>query len=225
MNSYIKFSIPSLLILILLFFGKQTAYGQKYKPGFIIDDDGTIIHGEIRVYSSKNKPVDFTLGREIETESAGIKFRKDGEVKDYGIKGISGFVIGKDSFSIVNNFYISRKTYVTRDFAKVIESGEINLFQHLSFGSPSYNNSFSAGSGGIAMGFGSGGSFDRLVICNNNGVICSAVYQIKKRRKVIAEYFRQDPELYRELKESKWEIDDLKGFVHQYNAKRVNREE
>jgi len=113
---------------------------------------------------------------------------------------ISAFVIGKDSFAIVQNIKInSIQGEYKRDFAQVIEVGRINLFVHKSASSDgqfSYDN-------------------DKFVLSRDNKVFLG-IWNINKQREEIAEYFSERPDLLAKILDKKDET-PIQTIVKEFN--------
>lgn len=115
------------LILILSTLVPFKVAGQ-FKEGYYYKKDGTKISGFIK----------FNFGGDIFSDksdghcSASFKSNKKGKKVKLTTNDICCFVIGKDSFAIIKNFRLNAFVYYPQDFAKVLESGKINLYLYYS---------------------------------------------------------------------------------------------
>ena len=116
-----------LSVFILLTLLQFNAVGQ-FKDGHYYKKDGTKISGLIK----------FNYGGNAFTEKSdgdcSISFKPDkkGNKVNLTTNDICCFVIEKDSFAIIRNFRLNAFVTYPQDFAKVIESGKINLYLYYS---------------------------------------------------------------------------------------------
>lgn len=79
-----------------------------------------------------------------------IKFLEGGKKKQKLTKEqVKSFVMGKDSFALIQNFSPSNLAYYGADFAKVVKVGAINLYLHTRIVTQS-TGSYGAGIGGVS---------------------------------------------------------------------------
>ena len=155
------------LYLLLMAIGSQQVYMEPFQKGYYYSNDGKRTDGLIKfhratfsVFGSKKSRIEFE-------ETA------DSPSKKLTAEDISAFVIGNDSFAIVYNIKInSISGSYKRDFAKVIATGKVNLFLHMSSsadGRSSYDN-------------------DRYVL-SKDGKQFLGIWNPKDQREEIAEFF------------------------------------
>jgi hypothetical protein len=107
--------------------------------GHYWDFQGNKHVGNIQVYCSTQMGVGTT-----------IKFLEGGKKKQKLTKEqVKSFVMGKDSFALIQNFSPSNLAYYGADFAKVVKVGAINLYLHTRIVTQS-TGSYGAGIGGVS---------------------------------------------------------------------------
>src|SRR5688572_7377908 len=114
-------------LLTILTLQLQTLLAEPFLKGHYYTNDGKKIEGVIKF----GRATFSAFG----SKPSNIKFKADANSKAIKLtaEDISAFVIGKDSFAIVQNIKInSIAGEYTRDFAQVVEVGHINLFVHKS---------------------------------------------------------------------------------------------
>lgn len=161
------------LCLLLLAIGFQQGSMEPFQRGYCYSNDGKRTDGLIKfrratfsVFGSKKSHIEF-------------KEAEDSPSRKLTADDISAFVMGNDSFAVVYNIKINSisGSYV-RDFAKVIASGKVNLYLHMSSsadGRNSYDN-------------------DRYVL-SKDGKKFLGIWNPKDQRKEIAEFFSDNPEI------------------------------
>jgi hypothetical protein len=124
-----------LVISTLLIFCAGPAFSQtlnfdKYRPGYYFDSAGNKVTGLLK----------FTYGsRFFESKKFGVcelLFKDEQGQKKQKFKSneVRSFVIGNDSFSVVKNIYSEGVMNYPQDFARVLRSGKINLYEYLATG-------------------------------------------------------------------------------------------
>ena len=185
-----------ILILLAITICCQSILASSFKEGYYFTKEGKKIEGLIKfnratfsVFGSKPSSISFE-----ENENAkAIKLRAD---------DISSFVIGNDSFTVAYNIKInSIQGEYAKDFAKVVVSGRMNLFVHMSSssdGRTDYDN-------------------DSYVFSKDNKNFLG-VWNVKKQREKIAELFSDNAEIKARIlnKEFDKKIPEL---VKEYNSK------
>ena len=116
--------ISTFLLGTLSFF---QAVGQ-FKPGHYYKKDGSKVVGLIKFHFGGNAFTDKSDG----DCSISFKENKDGKKIKLTTSDICCFVIEQDSFSIIKNFRLNAFVTYPQDFAKVLESGKINLLLYYS---------------------------------------------------------------------------------------------
>jgi len=112
---------------LLVTFSTQIASLKSFQNGYYYTREGTKISGLIEFHRAT-----FSV---FGSKKSNIRFKENEEAKLVKLTAddISSFVIGSDSFSIVYNIKInSASGEYARDFAKVIMTGRVNLFVHMS---------------------------------------------------------------------------------------------
>ena len=188
--------MKSILVFLGLILLTQPIFAKSYKEGYYYTKEGKKVEGLIKfrrasfgVFNSKESDILFKKGE----DSASVKLTT---------KDISSFVTGDDSFAIVYNIKInSIQGEYKEDFAKVVITGRMNLFIHMSSsgdGKSFYDN-------------------DRYVI-SKDSKIYFGIWNAKKQRKEIAYFFSDDPDIQSKIlnKEFDKKIPEL---VKEYNSK------
>jgi hypothetical protein len=174
----------------------QSIFAIPFKDGYYYTKEGKKVEGLIKfrratfsLFGSKQSSILFKENK----DSAPIKLTPD---------DISSFVIGNDSFTLVYNIKInSIQGEYAKDFAKVVVSGRMNLFTHMSSSSNGTTDY----------------DIDSYVFSKDNKNYLG-VWNVKKQREEIAELFSADPELKTRIlnKEFDKKIPEL---VKEYNSK------
>ena len=109
------------LALAALSYSQQfQRFGQTPLDGHYWDFQGNKHVGKLQVYCTTQMRAGST-----------IKFSEDGKKKQKLTKNqVKSFLIGQDSFALIQNFSPSKLAYYSTDFAKVIKVGAINLYVH-----------------------------------------------------------------------------------------------
>jgi hypothetical protein len=168
---------------------------QSFAPGSYYTIDGKKMDGMLKfrrssfsVFGNSHCAVKFKAGAKSKAENL--------EIDD-----MSSFVIKKDSFALVYNIKInSIQGEYKKDFAKVIISGPMKLYLHLSSSSDGrvdYDN-------------------DRYVISKDNKVFFGLWNKISVREDVI-DLFSETPDLQKKIR-GKVFNNDIIGLVKTYNA-------
>jgi hypothetical protein len=95
----------------------------SFQPGCYYTHTGTKVEGLLKLDCSN---FDYNIG----SNSILFKANQDDKKKHLTVVDVKAFVIGKDSFAIIKSFSVSSERYCARDFAKVIETGTLNLYLH-----------------------------------------------------------------------------------------------
>lgn len=113
-------------IIIFLIFSKLASAQTEFADGYYFDSNG-----QKKSCTLKLNRAGFSAFNETPTSITIIN--EEGKKEKKTLDEIKGFVIQKDSFSIIKKFKINwvRGEY-ERDFAQVIENGKINLYKHFS---------------------------------------------------------------------------------------------
>jgi len=163
--------------------------------------EGTLLHKRWK----EDRRVD-KLGRAtfsaFGSKPGNIKFKANSNSAPIKLtaEDISAFVIGTDSFAIVQNIKInSINGEYARDFAQVVETGHLNLFVHKSSSS---DGKFSY-------------EHDKFVISKDNKVFLG-IWNFNKQRNEIAEYFSERPDLKNQILDKKDET-TLQTLVKEFN--------
>jgi hypothetical protein len=182
--------------LIALTITSQTIFAKPFKEGYYYTKDGKKIEGFI-----KFRRATFSLFGSKPSEII-FKGNKDSSATKFTADDISSFVIGSDSFSIVYNIKInSIQGEYKKDFAKVIVSGRMNLFIHMSSssdGKSDYDN-------------------DRYVLSKDNKNYLG-IWNSKKQREEIASLFSADADIKARILNKDFDK-DIPGLVKEYNSK------
>ena len=181
-------------LMTILTFQFQTLLAAPFVKGHYYTNDGKKIEGLIKfgratfsAFGSKPGNIKFKAN----SNSAPIKLTAE---------DISAFVIGTDSFAIVQNIKInSINGEYARDFAQVVETGHLNLFVHKSSSS---DGKFSY-------------EHDKFVISKDNKVFLG-IWNFNKQRNEIAEYFSERPDLKNQILDKKDET-TLQTLVKEFN--------
>jgi len=159
-----------ILTLIAIIITSQIIFAKPFKDGYCFTKEGKKIEGLI-----KFRRATFSL---FGSKRSDILFKKDKDssTTKFTTDDISSFVIGTDSFAIVYNIKInSIQGEYKEDFAKVVISGKMNLFIHMSSssdGKSDYDN-------------------DRYILSNDNKNYLG-VWNVKGQREEIAALFSDD---------------------------------
>ena len=161
------------LCLLLFAIGVRQVNIEPFQKGYFYSNDGKRTDGLIKfhratfsVFGSKKSHIEF-------------KESEDSPSKKLTADNISAFVIGNDSFTIVYNIKINSISgkYV-RDFAKVVATGKVNLYLHMSSSSDGRN----------------GYDNDRYVL-SKDGKTFLGIWNPKDQREEIAEFFSDNTEI------------------------------
>ena len=119
---------PALIAIFLVCSSVSFSQGmislEKFEPGHYYDSAGNKVTGLLKFKYGGSA---FSSKKDGDCE---LLFRAEkGEKRQkFNTREIRSFVIGNDSFAIVKNFDLNAFVYYPQDFAKVIESGKINLY-------------------------------------------------------------------------------------------------
>ncbi len=171
-------------------------YGQ-FKQGYYFKSDGTRVPGLIR----------FNYGGHVFTDksdgdcSITFKAKKRDKKVNLTTRDICCFVIEKDSFAIIKNFRLNALSSYPQDFAKVLETGKINLYLYYSKVQ-------------------SGGKYPVLLtvtdwVIEKNGKADKLTK--KKFKELIPMYLQDHPELLNRIKNDELGHDDTEMIVKAYN--------
>lgn len=181
------------ILLTILTIHFQTLIAAPFLKGHYYDGNGKKIEGLIKfsrasfsVFGSKPSSIKFKPN----SDSKALKLTPD---------DISSFVVGSDSFAIVQNIKINSISgeYV-KDFAQVIESGSISLFVHKS----------TSGNGQMVF------DNDRYVISKGSKFI--GIWNYKKQKDEIAKFFEDRQDLKDKIL-SMDESESIQKLVKEYN--------
>ena len=184
------------ILLTILTLQSKSLLAAPFLKGHYYTNDGKKIEGLIKF----GRATFSAFG----SKPSSIKFKANANSKAEKLtaEDISGFVIGKDSFAIVQNIKInSIHGEYTRDFAQVIEVGRINLFVHKS----------SSSDGKVSY------DHDKFVISNDNKVFLG-IWNFNKQREEISEYFSERPDLKAKIMDKKDET-PVQTLVKEFNKK------
>lgn len=187
-----------LTILILLTLLQFNAAGQ-FKSGHYYKKDGTKISGLIKFNYGGNVFTDKSDG------DCSISFKSDkkGKKAKLTTNDICCFVIEKDSFAIIKNFRLNALVTYPQDFAKVLESGKINLYLYYSTvqsGGGQYGGVVSTVTDWVVE---KDGKADKLTK--------------KKFKELIPTYLNDYPELLDKIKNDQLNYEDSEKIIKMYN--------
>lgn len=116
-----------LSILIISTLIQFEAVGQ-FKEGYYYDKDGAKVSGLLKFSYGGNAFTDKSDG------DCSLLFKTNNRAKKVKLttNDICCFVIEKDSFSIIKNFRLNAIVTYPQDFAKVLDTGKINLYVYYS---------------------------------------------------------------------------------------------
>jgi hypothetical protein len=156
-----------ILVVFMLTLYSQNILATPFEGGYYYTRDGKKTEGLIKfsratfsVFGSKPCHIMF-------------KENEEGKTIKLTVDDISSFVIGKDSFTLVYNIKINsiQGEYV-KDFAKVVVSGRVNLFIHMSSSSDGRSSY----------------TIDSYVLSKDNKKYLG-IWDAKKQREEIADFF------------------------------------
>ncbi|MGF1636393.1 MAG: hypothetical protein ACFCUU_04920 [Cyclobacteriaceae bacterium] len=183
------------LILILSSFTFFKPNG-SFKEGYYFKKDGTKVVGLIK----------FHYGGSVFTSKSdgdcSISFKTDNKAKKVKLttNDICCFVVEKDSFAIIRNFRLNALVTYPQDFAKVIESGRINLYLY-------YSSVQQGGYGGSVT------ATDWVI--EKNGIADKLTK--KKFKELIPSYLSDYPELLDKIEDNQLGYKDTEMIVKMYN--------
>ena len=94
--------------------------GEEKKPGYYWDKKGIKHQGNLELQFST-----------VYGKGTTVRFYQNGKKQArLGNKEMESFIYGKDSFALVHNIQLNDETIYDTDFAQVLETGTINLYQH-----------------------------------------------------------------------------------------------
>jgi hypothetical protein len=199
--------MKSILIAAFVFFafavnGQESAY----KPAYYYDKKGSRIEGFVDTSFVISEYVKFknTLASEE------IKLRA------YSVQAL---IIEPDSFFVVRNFrvegdYSNMMRTVTAGFAKVIETGPVNLYQafYLSNASGGYSSFGSTTGGGIRRS-----NFTYLLSMDPKKTPLSVEMGIDDFVKQMTKYFQDSPEICDRIRKKEFSYPKIQLLVKEYN--------
>jgi hypothetical protein len=117
------------IFAILTFFvlNSHPSLDISYSDGYYYSKRGERVSGLIKI-----KPSNYTSFKKKKTR---ILFKSDIEdvAQEVTLADMQGFVVEQDSFAVVQNFKINHINGVfDEDFAKVVQTGKMNLYAHRS---------------------------------------------------------------------------------------------
>jgi len=186
--------ISALLILFLSKgFGQFKSYG-IFKSGYYIDSSGNHISGLLKYNIGYDRFADHKYGDSRLIYKATI----DADKIKFNSGLIMGFVINDDSFTVINNVHVFGSVY-PKEFAQVLETGTIELFEYASVG-------------------GNGTSFnDVRVFILKKG---PGQWEVIKKNfmEIMESCISDDAELMSLVKNKVLKYKDLREIVHRYNV-------
>ena len=183
------------LCLLLAVMGFQPYYMEQFQPGYYYSNDGKKTTGLIKFHRAT-----FSV---FGSRSSRIEFKENEDTPSIKLtaKDIPAFVIGSDSFAVVYNIKInSISGHYDRDFAKVIATGRVNLYLHMSAsndGRQSFEN-------------------DRYVL-SKDGKTFFGIWNPKDQRKDIADFFSDNAELKKRILNKEFD-GSITALVQVYNG-------
>jgi hypothetical protein len=157
-----------ILTLLLITIGSQSILATPFKNGYYYTNQGKKIEGLI-----KFRRATFSA---FGSKPSSILFEENENAQSIKLTAgdISSFVTGADSFTVVYNIKInSIQGEYSKDFAKVVISGRMNLFIHMSSGSDGRNDY----------------NIDSYIFSKDNKNYLG-IWNIKKQREEVAELFQ-----------------------------------
>ena len=186
-----KLSLTLLALIIVC----QSIVAAPFKPGYYFDKDGKKIEGLI-----KFRRATFSA---FGSKPSSILFEESEDARPVKLTAndIAAFVIGTDSFTIVYNIKVnSVEGEYSKDFAKVVTTGPMNLYIHMSSsfdGRNDYDN-------------------DCYVFSKDNKTYLG-IWNVKRQRTELADFFSANADLKARIlnKEFDKKIPEL---VKEYNG-------
>lgn len=117
------------IFAILTFFvlNSHPSLDISYSNGYYYNKDGERVSGLIKI-----KPSNYTSFKKKKTRIL-FKSNSDEVAHEVTLADMKGFVVEQDSFTLVKNFKINYINGVfDEDFAKVLQTGKMNLYEHRS---------------------------------------------------------------------------------------------
>lgn len=189
--------MKSFLFHILTLFIVNSTIAQDYKRGKYYDQNNNKYEGYI---NEKFMSFDASALFQFKDSLSAIK-RK---VKKHEV---SSYVIEEDSFAIIKDIYIGPTVYVESDFARVIESGKIGLYQL-----DVYIPGVPGAGGGAPVTYGGNTGYLILVKDGNS-------YRMSKPKdfkKTLPELVADSPKVFNSLLD-KYNLEELRKLVINYN--------
>ncbi len=190
-------------ILILSTLLHLNAVGQ-FKQGHYYEKDGTKVTGLIKFKYGGNVFTDKSDG----DCSIIFKTGKRGKKVKLTTNDICCFVIEKDSFSIIKNFRLNALVSYPQDFAKVLETGKINLYLYYS----------TVQSGGQ---YGGGSSTVTCWVIEKEGKADKLTK--KKFKELLPTYLSDYPKLLDKIENDQLGYNDTENIIRMYNDSHKNK--
>jgi len=184
------------LTLLGLIIACQSILAEPFKAGYYFDKDGKKIEGLI-----KFRRATFSA---FGSKASSILFEESEDAKPVKLTAndISSFVIGNDSFTIVYNIKVnSVQGEYSKDFAKVVITGPMNLYVHMSSSFDGRNDY----------------DIDSYVFSKDNKTYL-AIWNVKKQREELADFFAANADLKARILNKEFDK-KLPELVKEYNGK------
>ncbi len=183
------------LTLLALIICCQSIVAAPFKAGYYFDKDGKKIEGLI-----KFRRATFSA---FGSKPSSILFEESEDAKTIKLTAndISSFVVGNDSFTIVYNIKVnSAEGEYSKDFAKVVITGPVNLYIHMSSSFDGRND-----------------YDDDCYVFSKDNKTYLGIWNAKKQRQELADFFSDNADLKARIlnKEFDKKIPEL---VKEYNG-------
>ncbi len=187
-----------LLVLLCLFLTSFDLFAQPYLPGYFVTPDQKHVKGTIKfnsIQSGHLTPTTSIPGR------IKVKTENDSKPLEFSADEIRGFVMGLDSFVVLKKIPVSGYDYFKKDFVKVDQLGQLNLYIHYSQ---------------IPTGrFGT--KIRRVYILSRKGSKKLIAFHDRYQKDKFKELVSGDPELAMEI-ENDWQwMDKIPELIKKYN--------
>jgi hypothetical protein len=174
-------------------------FAQSKIPGHYWTKDGHKISGLL-----KFKPAGMHGGT-----SKLIYYNEKGKKEKFGPDQLTAFVIEEDSFAVVNQFQKGSNTSFPSDFALVVDTGKINLYQHSRY---VYNSGVSAHRGNQQF-------VSTYIIKPKEDVNYYGIFNYQSYQAYFLSILKNEPTLYQKassILQEKWK-ENLPALVREYN--------
>ncbi|MBC7449980.1 MAG: hypothetical protein H7259_00670 [Cytophagales bacterium] len=192
---------------------KPAARKKAFQEGYYYNWSGVKIPGLIR-----HKHAVYSV--ELGTNYIEFKAIADDKKKKLTVADVQSFVLDTDSFAVLRSFKSYYDVYYSKDFVKVVDTGNVNLFLHYNEKRITGSDGGPAPVGGIGSTTGSTATVSAAGIESlyyaqkNDSVYCVTKKEFKSLSVIL---FGDNADLMKKISKKKLSFDNLELITEEYN--------